>query len=143
MIAVPLGADQRFAVVGAPAYFETHPKPHTPADLSRHRCIRSRLPGGDIYRWEFERRGEALAIDGEGPLILDDPTLMLPAARSGIGLAYLSEWNVAADLAAGTLIRVLEEWTPPFPGLCLYYPGHRHVPAGLRALADLIREQRQ
>jgi len=46
MIAVPLGPDQRFAVVGSPAYFKQHPKPRTPADLSRHRCIRSRLPSG-------------------------------------------------------------------------------------------------
>src|ERR1700741_2542717 len=140
MIAVPLGPDQRFAVVGSPAYFKQHPKPRTPADLSRHRCIRSRLPSGGIYRWEFERHGEALAIDGEGPLILDEPNLMLAAARAGFGLAYLSEWNVAAALAAGSLVRVLDEWTPPFPGLSLYYPGRRHVPAGLRAMIDLIRE---
>jgi DNA-binding transcriptional LysR family regulator len=142
MIAVPLGPDQRFAVVGSPGYFQHRPKPRTPADLSQHRCIRSRLPSGDIYRWEFTRHGEVLAIDGEGPLILDEPNLMLAAARAGIGLAYLSEWNVAADLVAGSLVRVLDEWTPPFPGLSLYYPGRRHVPAGLRALIDLIRETR-
>ena len=141
MIAVPLGPDQRFAVVGSPVYFKQHPKPRTPADLSRHRCIRSRLPSGGIYRWEFERHGEALAIDGEGPLILDEPNLMLAAARAGFGLAYLTEWNVAADLAAGSLVRVLDEWTPPFRGLSLYYPGRRHVPAALRAMIDLIREK--
>ncbi len=123
MIAVPLGPDQCFAVVGSPAYFKQHPKPRTPADLSRHRCIRSRLPSGGIYRWEFERHGEALAIDGEGPLILDEPNLMLAAARAGFG------------------VRVLDEWTPPFRGLSLYYPGRRHVPAALRAMIDLIREK--
>jgi DNA-binding transcriptional LysR family regulator len=55
-------------------------------------------------------------------------------------VTYLTEWNVAVDLQAGTLVRVLEDWTPPLDGLCLYYPGRRHVPAGLRALIDMIRE---
>ncbi|ALG75244.1 LysR family transcriptional regulator [Azospirillum thiophilum] len=140
MIAVPLGPELRFAVVGSPGYFADSFIPTTPADLARHRCIRSRMPGGSLYRWEFERHGEAVAIDGAGPLILDDSLLMLDAARAGIGLAYVTEWQVAEDLAAGRLVRVLEEWTPPFPGLCLYYSGRRHLPTGLRALVDLVRE---
>lgn len=140
MIAVPLGPPQRFAVVGAPSYFATWPRPRVPSDLTEHRCIRSRMPSGIIYRWEFERRSERIEVDGDGPLVLDDPNLMLEAARAGAGLAYLTEWNVADDLASGRLVRVLEDWTPSFPGLCLYYPGRRHVPAHLRALIDLIRE---
>ncbi|EYS85851.1 LysR family transcriptional regulator [Cupriavidus sp. SK-4] len=140
MIAVPFGDRQRFAVVGSPAYFARQKPPRTPADLNAHRCIRSRMPGGAIYQWEFERHGETLRIDGKGALTLDEPGLMLAAARAGLGLAYLTEWNVAADLEAGTLVRVLDDWTPPLDGLCLYYPGRRHVPAGLRALIDMIRD---
>ena len=140
MIAVPFGERQRFAVVGSPAYFAQYAAPRVPADLHAHRCIRSRMPSGAIYQWEFERRGEVVRIDGEGALTLDQPDLMLAAARAGLGLAYLTEWNVGADLEAGTLVRVLEDWTPPLDGLCLYYPGRRNVPAGLRALIELIRE---
>ncbi|SAK96729.1 LysR family transcriptional regulator [Caballeronia hypogeia] len=140
MIAVPFGDRQRFAVVGSPEYFARHKPPRTPADLAAHRCIRSRMPGGSIYQWEFERHGEALRIDGDGALTLDEPGLMLAAARAGLGLAYLTEWNVSADLANGALVRVLEDWTPPLDGLCLYYPGRRHVPAGLRALTDMIHD---
>jgi DNA-binding transcriptional LysR family regulator len=140
MIAVPFGDRQRFAVVGSPAYFAQHTPPRAPADLSAHRCIRRRMPSGSIYPWEFERHGETVRIDGNGALTLDDPGLMLAAARAGLGLAYLNEWNVNADLVAGTLVRVLEDWTPPLDGLCLYYPGRRYVPAGLRALIDMIRE---
>ncbi|QCP52020.1 LysR family transcriptional regulator [Trinickia violacea] len=140
MIAVPFGDRQRFAVVGSPAYFSQHKPPRSPGDLNAHPCIRSRMPSGSIYQWEFERHGETVRIDGGGALTLDNPELMLEAARAGLGLAYLTEWNVDADLAAGTLVRVLEDWTPPLDGLCLYYPGRRHVPAGLRALVEMIRE---
>ncbi|MEM5310142.1 LysR family transcriptional regulator [Paraburkholderia sp. JHI869] len=140
MIAVPFGDRQRFAVVGSPEYFAKHKPPRTPADLKLHRCIRSRMPSGQIYQWEFERRGQAVRVDVEGALTLDEPGLMLAAARDGLGLTYLTEWNVNADLEAGTLVRVLEDWTPPLDGLCLYYPGRRHAPAGLRALIETIRE---
>lgn len=140
MIAVPLGPAIRFAVVGSPAYFAAHGRPQTPADLAGHRCIRARMPAGHIYHWEFERHGEAISIDVEGQLTLGQPDLMREAARAGLGLTYLTEFNIAEDLAAGTLERVLDDWTPPFDRLCLYYPGRRHVPAALRALIDLIRE---
>src|SRR5262249_12603224 len=102
--------------------------------------IRARWPSGTTYRWEFERRGEAVTVDVPGALTLDEPGLMIEAALAGTGLAYLSEWSVADALAAGRLERVLEDWLPASPGLCLYYPGRRHLPATLRAFVALIRE---
>ena len=143
MIAVPIGPELRFAVVGSPGYFAAAwPRRARPRTCSQHRCIRTRLPSGGIYRWEFERHGEEIEIDVQGPLTLDESNLMLEAAEAGVGIAYLTEFNVAAGMKAGRLERVLEDWTPAFPGLCLYYPGRRHVPAGLRALIELIREVR-
>lgn len=91
-------------------------------------------------RWEFERRGEAMEIDVQGALTLDEVTLMHEAVRAGVGLSYLSDWTVSADVAAGRLIQVLDDWTPAYLGLCLDYPGPRHVPAGLRAFMDLFRK---
>ncbi|WP_457407897.1 LysR family transcriptional regulator [Pseudomonas sp. TE24901] len=141
MIAVDISPPQRFAVLGSPAYFARRPAPLSPLDLGAHECIRSRMPSGAIYRWEFARHGEAIAVDVQGALTLDNPTLMLQAARAGMGLTYLTEWNAATDLTQGTLVRVLEDWTPAYDKLRLYYPGRRHVPAGLRALIELIREK--
>jgi DNA-binding transcriptional LysR family regulator len=142
MIAIPIGPQQSFAVVGSAAYFRKYPKPKSPADLKGHRCIRMRLPNGSIGRWEFERRGERFLVDVDGTLTLDEPALVHQAALAGLGLAYLNLWRVQPDIKRNRLVRVLDEWTPPFEGLCLYYPGRRHLPAPLRALVDLVKEMK-
>jgi DNA-binding transcriptional LysR family regulator len=141
MIAVPITRTMRSIVVGSPAYFEGRTRPRTPRDLMGHRCLRARMASGAIYRWEFERRGESLEIDVPGDLTLDESDLMLQAALAGQGLAYLSDPATAAHIAAGRLIAVLEDWSPAYPGLCLYYPSRRHMPARLRAFIDLVRRQ--
>ena len=141
MIAVPISRLMCSAVVGSPGYFKSHGRPKTPAELKQHRCIRARMASGVIYRWEFEKRGESLALDVPGPLILDESGLMLQAALAGEGLAYLADFTTAGHVSAGRLERVLEDWLPAYPGLCLYYPSRRHVPAKLRAFIELVREQ--
>ena len=101
------------------------------------------MPGGKLYHWEFEKRGEEIALDVPGRLTLDSDALMVEAALEGMGLAFVSDFWVTEHLAAGKLQAVLEDWTPPFPGLRLYYPRHRHMTAGLRAFIDLLREERK
>ncbi|WP_119681605.1 LysR family transcriptional regulator [Indioceanicola profundi] len=139
MIAVSLGRPQRYAVVGSPAYFEDHDKPRVPPDLLNHSCVRVRLPNGALYRWRFEKQGGAAQIDVRGPITLDEAGLARTAVSEGIGLGFFLEQDVLADIRAGRLIRVLEDWTPPFPGLCLYYPGRRNLSAGLKAFLALAR----
>jgi DNA-binding transcriptional LysR family regulator len=141
MIAIPILPTIRSVVVGAPAYFVGRKRPAVPADLKRHRCIRARMGTGKLYRWEFQKRGQAVLIDAPGSLTLDESGLMLEAALAGAGLAYIGEPSAAAHVAAGRLEIVLADWTPPYPGLSLYFAGRRHIPAPLRALIDLIREQ--
>lgn len=142
MISVPLGDRQRMIIVASPDYFKRHPAPKSPADLLGHNCIRMRLPSGSIYGWEFERRGEAITLDVQGPLVLDEPMLMIEAACAGLGVAFMNDWTVAEDVLTGRLVQAMAEWTPSYPGLCLYYPGRRHVTAGLRALIELIRRRK-
>src|SRR5277367_45919 len=141
MIAVPITPPIRSIVVGSPAYFAGRRRPRTPADLAEHRCIRRRTGSGAIYRWEFAKRGEAVAIDVPGQLTLDDVDLMLLAALAGEGLALVSDIAAAKSIEAGLLLPVLEDWSPEYPGLCLYYPSRRNIPARLRAFIDLIRHQ--
>jgi DNA-binding transcriptional LysR family regulator len=140
MIAIMLKPEERFAVVAAPSYLERREAPQTPQDLLAHDCIRLRLPSGTVYRWEFERRGEEIRIDTRGPMTLQSAVLMREAVLGGAGIGYLIVDNVAKDIAEGRLVHLLEEWTPPFPGICLYYPRHRHPTAALTAFVGLVRE---
>jgi DNA-binding transcriptional LysR family regulator len=140
MISIPIGRTQRHVVVGAPSYFTTKTLPRSPSDLKEHVCVRYRLPGGSIYRWEFEKRRQILSVDVTGPLTLDSDRLVLRAALEGAGLAYVNEWNARNALDEGRLVQVLSDWTPSYPGLCLYYPSHRHLAAAMRAFTEMIRE---
>jgi DNA-binding transcriptional LysR family regulator len=140
MVAVKVSREQRAAIVAAPSYFDSRPKPKTPRDLAAHHCIRYRMgAGGPIYRWEFERRGKPVTVSVSGPLIINDVGLTLRAALDGIGLAFLLEEHAAGYIARGDLVRVLEDWCPPFEGYFLYYPSRRHQPAALQALVDALR----
>lgn len=140
MIAVSLGRPQRHAVVGSPDYFAQHPKPVVPPDLLNHRCIRVRLPDGSLFRWRFEKDDEPVQIDVRGPITLDEAGLVRTSVLEGTGLGYTMEEEVLSEIKAGRLVRVLEDWTPPYPGLCLYYPGRRNLSAGVKAFLDLARE---
>ena len=131
MIAVRIGPDMHMAVVGATHYFAQHAPPASPQELTAHNCINIRLPTyGGVYAWEFERDGHELKVRVEGQLVFNTIALRLDAALAGLGLAYLPEDQVRPHLAAGRLVRVLEDWCPPFAGYHLYYPSHRqHTPA--------------
>lgn len=142
MVAVRFGEDVRFLAVASPGYLARHPAPGTPDELAHHRCIRQRLPSGRRYRWEFARHGQSIALDVPGSLTLNSSPLMVDAALNGLGIAYVPEMHARAALDDGSLVTVLEPWCPPIPGLCLWFPANRHMPASLRALIDLIKETR-
>lgn len=143
MIAVPLGHPQRYAIVGSADYFARHARPRVPPDLYEHRCIRVRLPDGALFRWRLEKDGEIVQVDVQGPLILDEASLARTAVLENIGIGCFMEQSVLADIESGHLVRVLEDWTPPYPGLCLYYPGRRNLSAGVKAFLALAREMAQ
>jgi DNA-binding transcriptional LysR family regulator len=92
--------------------------------------------------WEFEQGGRALDIKVTGPLTYNEPELMLQAALDGLGLAYVLEDQAGAYLASGRLVRLLKEWTPPFPGYFLYYSSRRQMPPTLAALIAALRRGR-
>jgi len=139
MIAVPFGKDLRFLAVAAPSYVKRAGRPKTPDELHQHRCIRQRLPSGKLYRWEFEKHGQEIAVDVPGVLTLNHTMLTIEAAAEGLGIAYVPEPSAQPWLSDGRLVCLLEDWSPPVDGLRLYYSGHRHVPAALRAFIEVMR----
>jgi DNA-binding transcriptional LysR family regulator len=140
MIAVRLTPDLRVAVVASPAYLAARTVPVTPHDLREHRCINYRWgQDGAVYRWGFARAGEALEVRVDATITVNDTNLITQFALGGLGFAYMLEDVVAAHVAAGRLVRVLEEWCQPSSGFHLYYSGRRHMSAPLRALVDFFR----
>lgn len=139
MVAIRVSPDRRPAIVASPEYFADHPKPESPRDLPRHRCINFRHSPDDVYRWEFDKGRETLTVAVQGPLIVDDVDLVVRAAIHGVGLAFMADETAAPHLASGALVRVLEDWCPPYPGFFLYYPSQRQLAPALAALVDTLR----
>lgn len=99
-----------------------------------------RLPTyGGVYAWEFEKRGRELKVRVEGQLVFNNIALRLNAALAGLGLAYLPEDQVEAHLAEGKLVRVLDDWCPPFSGYHPYYPSRRQPTPAFSLAVDALR----
>ncbi len=141
MVAVRVTAPMKVVVVGAPSYFVRRPPPRTPDDLARHSCVEYRR-GPDVFTWPFERNRKTRRIAVAGRVMVNTPDLAVRAAVDGLGIAYTIEARVEPFLRSGQLVPVLEDWSPSFEGLFLYYSGHRQVPVALRAFIDMIRTTR-
>lgn len=140
MIAMRIGPDMRMAVVGAPSYFRKRERPVKPQDLVDHACINLRLPThGGLYAWEFEKAGRELRVRVDGQLVFNGTYQMLNAALAGFGLAYVPEDLASPHLAKGRLVRVLEDWCPPFAGWHLYYPSRRQPSPAFKLLVEALR----
>jgi DNA-binding transcriptional LysR family regulator len=143
MIAVRIAPDLRMVVVGSPTYFSKRPRPEAPQDLTAHNCINLRLPTyGGLYAWEFERNGQELNVHVQGQLVFNSTPQMLAAALDGFGLAYIPEDVAEKYVAEGQLERVLEDWSPTFPGYHLYYPSRRQSSPAFALLVDSLRYRR-
>lgn len=140
MIAVRIAPDFRMAIIASPAYFAKNPAPQTPPDLTAHDCINLRLTThGGLYAWEFAKDGQVLNVRVQGQLAFNSSRPMLRAALAGFGLGCVPEDLVTEHIAAGRLVRVLEDWTPTFPGYHIYYASRRQSSPALGLLIDALR----
>lgn len=142
MVALKLGPELEMYAVASPAYLTECGVPKTPRDLHGHRCVNWRWPSdGSLYRWEFVKGDKDFEVSVAGPLVVTDVELALRAALDGVGIAYLSHPRLEELIAAGKLKRVLEAWSPRFPGVHLYYPSRVRVPSTLQAFIAFLREE--
>jgi DNA-binding transcriptional LysR family regulator len=140
MIATRISPAVRMIVVGSPAYFEQRKIPLVPQDLSEHKCINQRLlSAGSLYAWELEKDGREVRVRVEGQLAFNNTNMIVRAAITGFGLAFVMEDHVREQLADGSLVCVLEDWCPSFPGYHLYYPSRRQPSAAFALLVDALR----
>jgi DNA-binding transcriptional LysR family regulator len=142
MISARIGPDFCLAVVGAPSYFTKRRKPLHPKDLVQHTCINFRLPSsGGLYAWEFEESGRELRIKVDGQLAFNNIFNSLDATLAGFGLAYIPEEIILPYVKEGLLVRVLQNFSPPWNGYHLYYPSRRQSSPAFAALVDALRHR--
>lgn len=141
MIAVPIGPPLRMAAVATPAYFASRAIPKKPHDLMGHCCINQRMQtSGGLYVWDFERRGKQVNVRVTGQLTFNTSVHIVDAALAGLGIAYLPEEEFEPHLQEGRLMRVLEDWCPPFAGYYLYYPSRRQPSPAFSLVSSALRE---
>ena len=140
MVSVPLSEELRMLIVGSPAYFAEHGKPKTPQDLAHHTCINMRFATlGNVYAWEFEKGSREVNVKVEGQLTVNDIAVIRQGALNGVGIAFMPEDVAQPGVDAGKLVRVLADWTPPFPGYYLYYPSRRQQSPAFALLVEALR----
>lgn len=142
MIATRIGPELRMSVVGSPAYFEGRSAPEAPQDLSAHDCFNLRMQtSGGLYSWELEKDGREVRVRVDGRFTCNNVGTIVKAALDGFGLAFVMEDAVADHVAAGRLVRVLDDWCPPFAGYHLYYPSRRQPSAAFALLVEALRHR--
>lgn len=140
MIAVPIGPALRMAVAASPAYFAGRPPPTEPQELLGHNCINQRMQSsGGLHVWDFERDGRPMNVRVDGQLVFNTSPNIVDAALAGLGIAWLPEEEFAPHIAEGRLVRVLEDWCPPFPGYYLYYPSRRQPSPAFTLVLEALR----
>ncbi|MCL2430609.1 MAG: LysR substrate-binding domain-containing protein [Alphaproteobacteria bacterium] len=144
MIAVRVSGEMPIVVAAAPAYLARRGTPRTPQDVAAHDCIRFRLPSGALFPWRFRFKRRSLDVHVQGRLAVNDRKIALAAARDGVGLVQVPLAYIDAEIEAGRLVTVLDDWAPPpVDGFFLYYPSRRQIRPALKALVDFLRDARR
>ena len=137
-VAVKLATNRR-VVCATPDYLDRNGVPRTLEDLAGHNCLAFNLQGGQQRGWYFQRGGKPVTIKVGGNLDCNDGELLHRWASEGLGLAWRSTWEIQAQLAAGQLVTVLDDFALPDYDITAVYAQQRHLPAKVRFFIDSLK----
>jgi DNA-binding transcriptional LysR family regulator len=147
-IAQPIFSMTRL-LVASPRWLARHGTPREPAHLVRHSCLIQVTPAGIVVPWTLCRPdspGDPRTMEVRGQLRTNAPSALRDLALDGAGIAYLPDWLVSEELAAGRLRRVLPGWSStPITAWAVYRAelrGALRVRAFLEALPSTAGEPR-
>ncbi|MGX5841091.1 LysR substrate-binding domain-containing protein [Mesorhizobium sp. ArgA1] len=141
MVTVRLTPPFKAVIVASPAYVGRHGRARSVTDLANHNCIGYRLVrSGARYRWDLTEDGKDVVVETKGTVIVTDSLAAIDLALAGVGLTYVFEPLVRAELAAGRLVQILPQTAIEEPGLFLYFPRRASMAPKLRAFIDAAQE---
>ena len=137
-------ADNRRLCVATPAYLARHGTPQTPTELGRFECLTLSSDASQTRGWAFKQDtspdAEVVHIRPVGPLDCSDGQVLHDWCLAGYGIAWRSTWEVEAEIAAGRLVAVLEDYAAPPNGIYAVFPQRKHLPLRVRLWIDFLKQ---
>jgi DNA-binding transcriptional LysR family regulator len=134
-------ADNRRLCVAAPAYLQRAGIPRHPSELARHECLTLSSEASQTRGWAFRVEGELTHLRPRGRLDCSDGQVLHGWCLAGLGIAWRSTWEVAADVSAGRLQAVLEDYAAPPNGIYAVFAHAKHLPLRVRVWIDFVKSR--
>jgi DNA-binding transcriptional LysR family regulator len=132
-------ADNRRLCVATPAYLKRAGTPKQPAELARHECLTLSSDASQTRGWAFIVDGQLTHLRPHGRIDCSDGQVLHDWCVQGLGIAWRSTWEVEADIAAGTLVTVLDDFAAPPNGIYAVFPQRKHLPLRVRLWIDFLK----
>lgn len=132
-------ADNRRLCVATPDYLRRHGTPQQPSELARFDCLTLSSDASQTRGWAFRINGELQHLKPGGPLDCSDGQVLHDWCLAGYGIAWRSTWEVEAEIAAGRLVAVLQDFDAPANGIFAVFPQRKHLPLRVRLWIDFLK----
>jgi DNA-binding transcriptional LysR family regulator len=132
-------ADNRRLCVATPEYLRRHGTPQQPSELARFDCLTLSSDASQTRGWAFRIDGEVQHFRPGGPLDCSDGQVLHDWCLAGYGIAWRSTWEVEAEIAAGRLVAVLQDYDAPANGIFAVFPQRKHLPLRVRLWIDFLK----